>query len=93
MYTYNNNIRISIFVISTLHKMRGLGYGKLILDLFCEYIKNKYEDKNIELILHSLDDSFNFYLNYGFIQIKNSTYLTRIEGECKNKKFFKLTLK
>ena len=57
MYTYNNNIRISIFVISTLHKMRGLGYGKLILDLFCEYIKNKYEDKNIELILHSLDDS------------------------------------
>ena len=90
MYTNNNIVRISIFVISTLKKARGLGYGKLILDLFCDYIKEKYKNKNIELILHSLDNSIEFYINYGFEEIKNSVYLSRIEGYSENSKFFKL---
>lgn len=66
---YNRNkIRIYIPIISVKKKLRGCGYGKIILDEFIGKFRDKHKGKQrtIEIVLLSLGKSIQFYHNYGF---------------------------
>lgn len=55
-----------ILLLGTHKDFRNLGYGKLLLDEFINYLNKK--DKNQEKIiyLNSVKESINFYIKYGF---------------------------
>lgn len=56
-------IRIYIPLISIHKDMRSYGYGSLILD---DFIKKYYKNRIIELVLLSLESSYDFYSKLGF---------------------------
>ena len=61
------SIKIRIYIpLIAIHKdMRSFGYGSLILD----EITNKFsKTKTLEIVLLSLDDTFDFYSKLGFIK-------------------------
>jgi N-acetylglutamate synthase-like GNAT family acetyltransferase len=63
----NNNTKIRIYIpLITIHKeMRSFGYGTIIL----EEIIQKFNKKNIfEIVLLSLQTSYDFYEKLGFIK-------------------------
>lgn len=66
--------RIYLSLISLHKKVRGLGYGKIIL----EEIKNKFKKENqeLELILLSLKSSKSFYLKNGF-ELNSTKFLEK----------------
>lgn len=68
-------IRIYIPLLAIHTKMRGLGYGRIILDEFISKY-NKYE--KIEIVLLSLKTSFKFYKKLGF-KISDSKYILKNE--------------
>ena len=61
------NHKYYILFLSTHHKFRGMGYGKIILDEFIELVRRP--NKDIQLILRTVEKSKSFYLLYGFEQI------------------------
>lgn len=70
-----------IILLMGVHKeYRRYGYGKILLDEFIEYIKNSKTNKPKNIILHSLESSEEFFLNYGFLKIKNSRFIKNYEG-------------
>lgn len=76
-----NEINFIILLISVHEEFRNNGYGKIILDEFIEYINlNTKTEKHINIIIHSLESSEIFFINYGFEKIKNSRFLKIYEG-------------
>lgn len=74
---YKQHFAIPLFAIT--FSMRKYGYGKLLLDeLKLLLLSKKYI--RYHLILHSLKNSLNFYLNYGFHVITKNKYLQSIEN-------------
>lgn len=63
-------IKYYILLLGTNERFRQFGYGKVILDEFIEWIKlkNNTMNKEIKIILKSVETSINFYLGYGFVQ-------------------------
>jgi ribosomal protein S18 acetylase RimI-like enzyme len=59
--------RIYISLISIHEKMRSLGYGSVILD---EFIAKYQKNKTLELVLLSLQSSYDFYKKLGFEKSK-----------------------
>lgn len=70
--------RYAIPLLSIHKDIRGLGYGKLLLDQLFRTIKER-NNKKIEIVLHSLPKSVKFYLNYGFLSIERNKFLERVE--------------
>ncbi len=68
--------RYAIPMLGIHNKVRSCGYGKMLLDQIILFLK---KNKIIELVLHSLEKSKLFYINYGFIKIEKNKYLERIE--------------
>lgn len=61
----STKIRIYIPLIAIHKDMRSFGYGALILDEIC----NKFnKTKTLEIVLLSLDNTFNFYNKLGFVK-------------------------
>ena len=61
----SNKLRIYIPLISIHKDMRSYGYGSIILNDFIE----KFQKNNtLELVLLSLESSFNFYNKLGFVK-------------------------
>ena len=61
---YNSNkTRIYISLIAIHKKMRSFGYGSIILD---EFISKYQNNKILELVLLSLQSSYDFYEKLGF---------------------------
>lgn len=59
----STKIRIYVPLIAIHLNMRSLGYGSLILDEIC----NKFnKNKILEIVLLSLENTFNFYSKLGF---------------------------
>lgn len=71
--------RFIIMVIAVHPELRGTGYGTLSLDDFFLYLSKK--NKKIEIILHSIKSSINFYLNFGFNIIDSNRFIEKYEGE------------
>lgn len=79
-----NITKYYILILGTHERFRNYGYGKVLLDEFINFIQNK-NDKNIgiaKVLLKSVESSINFYINYGFTQIKPDEI-------CTNKLFYK----
>lgn len=74
------DIKYAILLFAVHPNIRNAGYGNLILDEFIKFILLTISKKNKCIILHSLDSSLNFYLDYGFEQIKYSKFLYNYEG-------------
>ena len=77
-------IKYYILLIGVNPDLRNLGYGKIILDEFVNWIKiNEINNitKKIKIILNSIDSSIDFYKIYGFIKTEEKNY--------KHKLFFK----
>ena len=72
-------IRIYIPIISIHAHMRGKGYGSIIINEIIE----KFNKKNIEIVLLSLPSSKKFYEKFGFIE-KNIKYIEKKEIIGKN---------
>ena len=72
-----DKLRYIILVIAAHPKIRGLGYGTMIMDELCDFLTKK--NKKTELILHSLKSSYNFYIKYGFHEIQKNSFLERYE--------------
>jgi len=88
-----NDINYIIFLIGVYEDIRNYGYGKLILDEFIENIRIKNKSfKKINIILHSLDESKYFFINYGFRIIDKSKFLKNYEGWNSKEKFRGLIL-
>ena len=78
--TFNSKdkIRYIILLIAVKPNVRGYGYGGIILEDMKEYFfKN---NKVLEIILHSLKASYNFYVKNGFKQIEKNSFLERYES-------------
>lgn len=61
----STKIRIYIPLIAIHKDMRSFGYGSLILDEIC----NKFnKTKTLEIVLLSLDNTFDFYSKLGFVK-------------------------
>ena len=61
----STKIRIYIPLIAIHKNMRSFGYGSLILD---EIINKFNKTKTLEIVLLSLDNTFDFYSKLGFIK-------------------------
>ena len=61
----STKIRIYIPLIAIHKDMRSFGYGALILD---EIINKFNKTKTLEIVLLSLDDTFDFYSKLGFVK-------------------------
>lgn len=59
-----NDITYYILMICTKHNFRNNGYASKLLDEFQKKIKTK--DKNVRIILSSVENAVIFYENYGF---------------------------
>ena len=59
----SNKTRIYVSLISIHEKMRSFGYGSIILD---EFISKYQKNKLLELVLLSLQSSYDFYEKLGF---------------------------
>jgi hypothetical protein len=60
-----------VLAFGTNERYRNLGYGKNTLDEFIQWIKLNNSLKTVKtckIILKSLESSFGFYLEYGFVQ-------------------------
>lgn len=77
-----DKIRYIILVIAVQPKIRGVGYGTIIIDELCDYLSKK--NKKTELILHSLKSSYGFYIKYGFYEIEKNSFLERYESVDEN---------
>ena len=55
--------------------MRSYGYGSIILD---DFIKKYYKNKTVELVLLSLESSYDFYSKLGFAK-SNVKYIQKNE--------------
>ena len=75
--------RFIIMLIAVHPKVRNLGYGKLTINNFINYFYKK--NKILEIFLHSLNTSLNFYINLGFKKIKKNNFIINYEG-IKNEK-------
>jgi len=73
-------IKFIILLISVHEEFRNNGYGKIILDEFIDYIKKIKTKKPINIIVHPLDSSEFFFINYGFVKIEKSRFLKEYEG-------------
>lgn len=71
----SNKIRIYIPLISIHKDMRSYGYGSIILD---DFIKKYYKNKTVELVLLSLESSYDFYSKLGFAK-SNVKYIQKNE--------------
>jgi ribosomal protein S18 acetylase RimI-like enzyme len=60
-----NKMRIYIPLISIHKDMRSYGYGSIILD---DFIRKYKKNKTLELVLLSLESSFDFYNKLGFVK-------------------------
>ena len=78
------NIKYAILLFAVHPNIRNTGYGNLILDEFIQSISLTKSLKNKYIILHSLESSLDFYLNYGFEQLKSSKFLQNYEGLTKD---------
>ena len=88
-----NEINFIILLISVHEDFRSNGYGKIILDEFINYIYNIRSKKNINIIIHPLDSSEEFFISYGFEKIKRSRFLKNYEGYSSNKDILLYKLK
>ena len=62
-------IKYYILLLGTHERNRNLGYGKVIIDEFIEWLK--ITDKSIltkKILLKSVKSSLKFYIDYGFLQ-------------------------
>lgn len=57
--------KIYLLLLCVNKKYRKFGYGKVFLEEFVEYTKNKYI-KNKKIVLHPLDNTISFYKTFGF---------------------------
>lgn len=73
----SDKLRFVLFLIATHPEMRGMGYGTILMNNFCDYVKR--ENKRIEILLHSLKSSYNFYIKYGFKKIEKNNFLEKFE--------------
>jgi len=94
IYRKNKNMsedNYYIFLMGVHEEIRDNGYGKLILDEFIEEI-NKYKLRRTNIVIHSLDTSEHFFINYGFERIFRSRFLKNYEGweDEKNQLIYKL---
>jgi len=88
-----NEINFIILLISVHEDFRSNGYGKIILDEFINYIYNIRSKKNINIIIHPLDSSEEFFISNGFAKIKRSRFLKNYEGYSSNKDILLYKLK
>ena len=85
-------IRYAIFIFAVLPKYRNMGYGRNSLVKYYNFIKKS--NKIIEIVLHSISESIEFYVKVGYKEIKINFFLQYFEGlkESDNYKFYKFVL-
>jgi len=66
VHKINQEIYIYILFIATGYKYRNMGYASLFMKEFISYIKEKYVDYKMSIILDSLIESVTFYEHLGF---------------------------
>ena len=93
----DNEIKIIILIIGVDKNIRYFGYGKIILDEFIKLLKKKNKNKkDINIYIHSLESSKDFFINYGFEKIDKCNFLQNYEGwsneENEEKLLFKLKI-
>ena len=66
VHKVNQKIYIYISFIATGYKYRNMGYASLFMKEFISYIKEKYVDYKMSIILDSLIESVTFYEHLGF---------------------------
>ena len=71
----SSKIRIYIPLVSIHKDMRSYGYGSIILD---EFIEKYHKNKILELVLLSLESSYDFYNKLGFAK-SNVKYIQKKE--------------
>ena len=65
-------------MFAVLPAYRKLGYGRKGLNSYFNFVEKK--SKKVEIILHSLKTSVNFYKKIGFHQIQVNFFLQKFEG-------------
>jgi predicted GNAT family N-acyltransferase len=93
----NNEIKFIILLMGVNKEIRNYGYGKYILDEFINKIILSKSKKDINLYIHEVESSMNFFINYGFEKIEYCQFLKNYEGWNKennnNKLLFKYNVK
>jgi len=74
----SKKIRFVIMLIAVHPEVRNVGYGKITLNEFINFIYKK--NKKLEIFLHSLDTSLYFYFNFGFKKINKNNFIQNYEG-------------
>jgi len=83
-----------ILLLVTKFRFRGLGYASLLLHDFIELIKteNEYNDKNVKMVVSSVETAVTFYESYGFKWTRESLnehlLLTYFEKYEEDKEYF-----
>ena len=78
VFKTKDKVRYVLLLIVTQTDYRSLGYGNAAISDYFNYILDT--KRKVEIILHSLVESENFYLKLGFEKISKSLFLERLEG-------------
>ena len=78
VFRNKEKVKYVILLIVTLPKFRSYGFGNAAIYDYFNYINDN--KRKVEIVLHSLLESEKFYLNLGFVRIKKSLFLERLEG-------------
>ena len=89
----NYKKKFVILLIAIHPEVRSCGYGTSFMDGIIDHLKT---EKYLEIVLHSLKKSINFYRKYGFEEIKNKVHRFIFDYEGidtkENIKLFKLVI-
>ena len=77
VFRNKDKVKYAVLLIVTLPKYRCYGYGSSAMYDYFDFIKDN--SRRVEVILHSLPKSKQFYLDIGFVKIEKSLFLQRIE--------------
>ena len=84
-----DKLRYAVFLFAIISSLRGKGYGASSLESYHNYVTKK--NKQVEIVLHSLNSSLNFYKKYEYNEISINYFLMNFENYNKEKeKDFKM---
>ena len=72
-----SKLRYALIVFLVHPSLRNMGYGVIAMNEFIEYIR--HNSKEVEIILHSVNESIPFYNKLGFVEIPATRFIKSYE--------------
>lgn len=72
-------VNVFIMYVATKYKYRSFGYASVFINEFIQFIKDKYKELNVTIILNSVKRSVSFYERIGFQLVTTDEYNSQLK--------------